>query len=55
MTVHVYSRDPGRRFIILNSLRLHEGGRTPEGLLVREIRPNGVVLEYQGARFFLHR
>jgi general secretion pathway protein B len=55
MSVHVYSKDPARRFIILDSLRLREGEGTPDGLLVREIRPDGAVLEYQGARFFLHR
>ena len=55
MTVHVYSATPERRFVIINSRKMREGDRSREGLLLEEITPDGVTLEFQGQRFFLHR
>lgn len=55
LTVHVYSKSATRRFVILNSQRLQEGGKTADGLRVESIRPDGLVLEFQGQRYFKHR
>jgi len=55
LTVHVYAKTPAQRFVILNSRRLREGERTPEGLLLVAVRPDGVVLEFAGHRFFQQR
>ena len=55
VTVHVYSAAPEQRFVIINSRKRVEGERSSEGLLVEEITPDGVVLQYGGHRFFRHR
>lgn len=53
--VHAYSKNAEQRFVILNSERLREGGQTTDGLKVESIKPNGVILEFQGQRFFKPR
>lgn len=53
--VHVYVDQPGQRFVILNSRKLREGDTSPEGLGMQEILPNGVILSFQGHRFFIPR
>jgi general secretion pathway protein B len=55
VTVHVYSDDPRKRFVIIASRKLIEGDRTPQGLVVEEIYPNGVVFRYDEHRFFRPR
>jgi general secretion pathway protein B len=55
LTVHVYSAVPEQRFVIINSRKMREGERSRKGLLVEEITPDGVQLEYQGQRFFQPR
>lgn len=55
LTVHVFAETPARRFVILNGQRLKEGQRAPDGLLLKEIRPDGVILDYEGHGFFLSR
>lgn len=55
LRMHVYAKDPRQRFVILNDARLAEGDSTAEGVHVREILPDGVVLEFQGHRFFYPR
>ncbi len=52
ISVHVYAEEPADRFIILNSRRMGEGEINQDGLRVESIRPRGVVLSYQGNRFF---
>jgi general secretion pathway protein B len=47
--------DPAQRFVILNDSRLTEGDKTTDDLVVKEIRPDGVVIEFQGQRFFYPR
>lgn len=54
LSMHVYSPDPAQRFVILNDSRLVEGD-AQEDLTLREIRPDGVVLEFHGQRFFFPR
>jgi len=51
LDVHVYSEDPGKRFIMLNLEKFREGERLPSGLIVEEILPDGMVMSYQGERF----
>jgi general secretion pathway protein B len=55
MTVHIYDRAPEKRFVLINARKYREGERTPQDLLVEEILPDGVVLSYEGHRFFRHR
>jgi general secretion pathway protein B len=55
MTVHVYDKDPAKRFVGINSLKTREGERTREGIGVDEILPDGAVLSFEGHKFFRHR
>ena len=53
--VHVYNPAPEKRFVLVNAQRLREGGATTDGLVVEEIRSDGVVFGFQGHRFFQRR
>jgi general secretion pathway protein B len=55
LSMHVYAADPTHRFVVLNDSRLTEGEKTGDDIFVREIRPDGVVLEFQNQRFFFPR
>ncbi|QGU32090.1 general secretion pathway protein GspB [Thermochromatium tepidum] len=55
MTVHVYDPDVTKRFVVINSLRYHEGEETREGLRVERILQDGAVLSYLGNPFFVSR
>jgi general secretion pathway protein B len=55
MTVHVYDKDPAKRFVAINSVETHEGERTREGITVEKILPDGAVLSFDGHEFFRHR
>ncbi len=55
LDIHVFSEDPAERFVFINMNKHREGSTTPEGPVVREIRNDGVVLEYQGRLFLLPR
>jgi general secretion pathway protein B len=55
LSMHVYAADPSHRFVVLNDSRLTEGQKTSDEIFVREIRPDGVVLEFQNQRFFYPR
>lgn len=52
VTIHVYSTDPSERFVILNSRRMEEGGRTSQGITVDEILQEGVIFSFEGHRFY---
>ncbi len=54
ITMQVYSNDPTRRFILVDGERKKEGDSIRD-VAVREIRSNGVVLEFRGQRFLLPR
>jgi general secretion pathway protein B len=54
ITMQVYSPDPKRRFVIIDGTRVVEGDSL-RGVTVYEIRPNGLVLEFQGRRVLLPR
>ena len=55
LSMHVYATDPVQRFVILDDSRLHEGDKTADGVLVRTIRPDGVILQFQDQQFFYPR
>jgi general secretion pathway protein B len=54
VSMQVYSVDPARRFIVVDGERKKEGDAIHD-VAVREIRANGVVLEYRGQRFVFPR
>ena len=51
VSLHVYDPDASKRFILLNGQRLREGEMTGNGLRVRSIVRDGVVLDHRGATF----
>jgi len=55
LDIHVYSVAPAERFVFVNMQKYRENDRLAEGPLVREIRPEGVVLEHRGTAFLLPR
>ena len=55
LDIHVYSEQPDERFIFVNMSKYREHARLAEGPVVREITPEGVVLEYLGNGFLLPR
>jgi general secretion pathway protein B len=55
MTVHVYDQDATKRFVLINTLKYHEGEQTREGLRIERILTDGAVLSYQGNPFYVAR
>ena len=55
LDLHVYSPLPGKRFVMINMQKLHQGDALADGVSVVTIRPDGVVLSYQGREFLLPR
>lgn len=55
LDIHVYSGQPANRFVFVNMSKYKEGSTLAEGPTVREIAPDGVILEYRGRRFLLPR
>lgn len=55
LDLHVYDSKPAERYAFINMHKVREGEVTPEGVTVKEITPDGVVLEYQGTEFLLGR
>ena len=55
MDIHVYSDIPEDRFVFINMNKHKEGSRLAEGPLVREITPEGVILNQNGTSFLLPR
>lgn len=53
--IHVFSPDPAERFVFINMRRYNEGDATQEGPRIERITNDGVVMDYQGQRFFLAR
>lgn len=53
INVHAWSEVPAERFVLINMQRFAEGERLPEGLQLRQVTPDGVVLEYRGELFTL--
>lgn len=55
LDIHVYSDDPAERFVFINMDKHREDSRIDAGPVVREITPDGVILEHQGRSFLLPR
>jgi general secretion pathway protein B len=55
LDMHVFADRPRDRFVLINMHRLGEGDTLPGGVHVDAIRPDGVVLSYQGTQFLLPR
>ena len=55
LDIHVYSREPKDRFVFVNMSKYKENAVLDEGPVVREITPDGVILEYRGTGFLLPR
>jgi general secretion pathway protein B len=55
LDIHVYSGDSADRFVFINMTKYRENGKLSEGPVVKQITPDGVVLDYQGTDFLLPR
>ncbi len=53
--LHVYSDNPAERFVFINMTEYRERDTTTEGPTLRNITPEGVLLEYRGSTFLLPR
>jgi general secretion pathway protein B len=54
-SVLVYAKNPDDRFVLINGQRLGEGDDVLPGLLVKEIRRDGVVFSYRLYQFLVER
>lgn len=54
-SVLVYSRNPDDRFVLINGERLGEGDSPQSGLVVKEIRRDGVIFSYRLYQFLVER
>jgi general secretion pathway protein B len=55
VSMHVYAAVPAQRFVVIDGERRSEGEVVKEGLTLREIRSDGIVLDLRGQRFFYPR
>lgn len=53
--IHVYSDEPGKRFVFINMNKYREGDQLTEGPTVESITTAGTILSYRGNRFTLER
>lgn len=53
LTMHVFSREPENRFVLVNSERFREGDEVAPGVRLAEINREGAVLDYRQYRFLL--
>ena len=49
--VHVYSDNPGKRFVLVDLQKFREGETLASGAVLEEILPGSIQLFYQGTRF----
>jgi len=54
-SVLVYSKQPDHRFVLINGQRLAEGDSAQAGLVVEEIRRDGVIFSYRLYQFLVER
>ncbi|HEY6940329.1 general secretion pathway protein GspB, partial [Dokdonella sp.] len=55
LTMHVFSDAPAERFIVVEGERHVEGDDLGNGVVLREIRADGMVLDFKGQRFLYPR
>lgn len=53
LDIHVYSPNPGTRFVVINGRRYREGDPVEKGAVLESVTPNGAVLRQGGQRFQL--
>ena len=53
--LHVFSEEPGDRFVFINMNQYRENAVLTEGPRLKEITAEGVLLEYVGTTFLLPR
>lgn len=53
LNIHVYSTDPGKSFVFINSKRYREGAKIGNDIILEKIIPTGVVLRHQNTLFRL--
>lgn len=54
-SVLVYATDPADRFVLINGQRLGEGDSVQPGLVIEEIRLDGVIFSYRLYQFLIER
>ena len=54
-SVLVYAKNPADRFVLINGQRLTEGDSPQDGLVVKEIRRDGVIFSYRLYQFLVER
>jgi general secretion pathway protein B len=55
LSMHVFSSDPKQRFVVIKGDRHVEGDEVGTDLVLKEIRQDGIVLDYKGQVFFYPR
>lgn len=55
LTMHVYAPDPHERFVVIKGERHVEGDDLGSGVILHEISPDGMVLDFKGTRFMYPR
>lgn len=55
INMHAYSKEPGERFAIIDMKKYLAGEQIPGGMVLREIRTDGLVLDMDGTRFRVAR
>ena len=55
LTMHVYSSVPTERFVVVEGERRVEGEDLAEGVVLRQIRSDGIVIDFKGQRFLYPR
>jgi general secretion pathway protein B len=55
LSMHVFADDPAKRFVILDGQRLGQGSSPAAGVVLEEIRRDGLVLSVNGQRLLLAR
>jgi general secretion pathway protein B len=53
--VHVFAREPARRFVLINLRKYQEGDTIDGGATIESILADGIVLSYQGQRYRVER
>ena len=55
INVYVYSEEPNDRFIMVDMQKYQEGAEIDKDMVLNEIRPNSIVIEYRGEAFQIQR
>lgn len=55
VNIHVYSPEESQRILYINNRQYRRDDEIPGGVVVEEIVPDGVVLQFRGQRFKLPR